>query len=937
LCTGWGVPTGQSLINALEPAMTITLPANATEGNGILAGAGMIQLASTTPTNITVTLASDNTSKLTVPPTATVLAGHNSVAFDLNVPHDGLLDGTQEATVIAYVPGYGIRSATMEVYDDESATLQVSLPPTVLEHQGTVQGTLLCNPAPDVNVSVSLASNKTNLFVVPTPVVVPAGQTSAVFTATIIAGNQIGGPQLVMVTAHVQNWTDGTTNITIQNDISLNLSVGLPGSAAENAGVIPNGGSVSIAGTLTTNLSVALVSGNTNKLIVPSNVIILAGQLSNSFNLTLVDNSIPDGNQTVNVTASAPGFTNGIGSMVVIDDETPAQPSNPRPANTATSVPANTNLSWSIGPAGELVLNGGFETGTFTNWSKENVGGGDWVIDNGALNPPGPESTTPPYAGSYSVVSEQTNTGTHVLYQDITLPPTASSAVLTWVDRIHNYATDFTSNQYFHVEIRTTNDTLLQTAFTTTSGETLVNDWTNRTFDLSTYAGQTVRIAFVEVDSLNYLNVHLDNISVQVNSTAPGVSNDVYFGTSPTPGPAQFQGRTTNTYWTLPLLAPQTTYYWKIVAHKTGTNAGAIWQFTTAGVDHFVWSAIPQLQFTNAPFSVTITAQDALNRPVTNFTGPALLSSVPANTVSPGMTDNFTNGVWSGSVFLQDRATNIVLTADDGAGHVSASNPFNVAPANMGVVVLMDPSDQQAFRWGAATFTVEADGTPYLYYQWYFNDTNLIVGATNASLTLTNLQLTNAGNYSVAVTNAYGSATSADAMLTVVPLDHFTWNTIPSPQFAKAPFTVTIVAQDANYNTFTTFNGTVLLSSSSNVTILPTVSGNFQQGVWTGNVTVNQAVSNLVLEASDGVGEVGFSSMFDVVSVPRLSVVKQSGSLLLSWPAEPSGFILESSGSLSPMNWVPVSDAPTLTNNQYIQSIPIAGTNQFFRLQYSGP
>jgi len=286
---------------------------------------------------------------------------------------------------------------------------------------------------------------------------------------------------------------------------------------------------------------------------------------------------------------------------------------------------------------------------------------------------------------------------------------------------------------------------------------------------------------------------------------------------------------------------------------------------------------------------------------------------------------------------LQDRATNIVLTADDGAGHVSASNPFDVAPANMAAVILTDPSDQQAFRWGAATFTVQADGTPSLFYQWYFNDTNLIAGATNASLTLTNLQLTNAGNYSVTVTNLYGPATSADAMLTVVPLDHFTWNTIPSPEFAKAPFVVTITAQDAANDTFTTFNGTVLLSSTNGVTILPAVSGNFQQGVWTGTVTVNQAVSNLVMEANDGAGDVGFAPPIDVVNSPRLGIAIQNGSLSISWPEEPSGFILESSDALLPANWVQVPDSSILTNGQYIQSIPVSGTNLFFRLHFSGP
>jgi hypothetical protein len=54
-----------------------------------------------------------------------------------------------------------------------------------------------------------------------------------------------------------------------------------------------------------------------------------------------------------------------------------------------------------------------------------------------------------------------------------------------------------------------------------------------------------------------------------------------------------------------------------------------------------------------------------------------------------------------------------------------------------------------------------------LAYRWYFG-ANLIPGATNALLTLTNVGFTRAGNYSVVVTNAYGSATGGPAVLTVV-------------------------------------------------------------------------------------------------------------------------------------------------------------------------
>jgi len=64
------------------------------------------------------------------------------------------------------------------------------------------------------------------------------------------------------------------------------------------------------------------------------------------------------------------------------------------------------------------------------------------------------------------------------------------------------------------------------------------------------------------------------------------------------------------------------------------------------------------------------------------------------------------------------------------------------------------------------TFSVTA-GTAPLNYQWKFDTNTALLNATNSSLTLTNIQLTNAGTYSVVVTNSSGSVTSSFASLTV--------------------------------------------------------------------------------------------------------------------------------------------------------------------------
>jgi hypothetical protein len=81
-------------------------------------------------------------------------------------------------------------------------------------------------------------------------------------------------------------------------------------------------------------------------------------------------------------------------------------------------------------------------------------------------------------------------------------------------------------------------------------------------------------------------------------------------------------------------------------------------------------------------------------------------------------------------------------------------------------VIMAQPTNQVVVYGGTASFSVTASGTMPLSYQWNFNGTN-ISGATNATLTLTNVQLTDSGNYMVVVTNLFGSATSSNAVLVV--------------------------------------------------------------------------------------------------------------------------------------------------------------------------
>ena len=52
-----------------------------------------------------------------------------------------------------------------------------------------------------------------------------------------------------------------------------------------------------------------------------------------------------------------------------------------------------------------------------------------------------------------------------------------------------------------------------------------------------------------------------------------------------------------------------------------------------------------------------------------------------------------------------------------------------------------------------------------LGYQWYKAPATALTAATNATLTLSNLLVTDAGNYYVVVTGSFGSVQSSNALL----------------------------------------------------------------------------------------------------------------------------------------------------------------------------
>ncbi|MEN9573867.1 MAG: hypothetical protein RL514_1722 [Verrucomicrobiota bacterium] len=117
-----------------------------------------------------------------------------------------------------------------------------------------------------------------------------------------------------------------------------------------------------------------------------------------------------------------------------------------------------------------------------------------------------------------------------------------------------------------------------------------------------------------------------------------------------------------------------------------------------------------------------------------------------------------------------------VQTAHAGPYDVVVSNFVGTATSSSATLTVVSqvapsitaqPVSQTVFVGQTVSFTVTATGTAPLAYQWRKDGTNL-TGATGATFALTGIQTNQAGNYTVVVSNAAGSFTSAPpAVLTV--------------------------------------------------------------------------------------------------------------------------------------------------------------------------
>lgn len=190
------------------------------------------------------------------------------------------------------------------------------------------------------------------------------------------------------------------------------------------------------------------------------------------------------------------------------------------------------------------------------------------------------------------------------------------------------------------------------------------------------------------------------------------------------------------------------------------------------------------------------------------------------------------------------------------AQHMAVMKDFKIVagPSTNPPAITTQPLGQTNAVGATISFVVGASGSGALSYQWRYGGGN-ISGATTNPFVLANAQLANNGNYSVVITNAFGSVTSSVVALLVT-------NAPPAITLPPQPQSV-LAGQSATFNVSVTgtptlafqwlFNGANISGATTNPFILAnaqtTNGGNYSVVITnsTGSVTSSPALLTVIL------------------------------------------------------------------------------------------
>jgi uncharacterized repeat protein (TIGR03803 family) len=233
------------------------------------------------------------------------------------------------------------------------------------------------------------------------------------------------------------------------------------------------------------------------------------------------------------------------------------------------------------------------------------------------------------------------------------------------------------------------------------------------------------------------------------------------------------------------------------------------------------------------------------------------------------------------------------------------------ANTNTPPVIVAQPQSQTVVAGTNVTFSVAATGTAPLYYQWLKGGNNL-ANQTNSTLSLMNVQQSDAAFYSVIVSNATGSTNSYSVLLTVISPPVITTQPVNATVSPNGNATLTVSASGSGLSYQWQLNGVNIAGANGSSLNIPNVSS-ANVGVYT--VVVSNAAGS-VTSAPAVISGVAIKMFAGVIVYGALG----------------SNYLIQATGNLASTNWTLLTNI-ALPSQPYIYIDYTSPTNsqQFYR------
>ena len=288
--------------------------------------------------NLSVALSTSSNSRFPLPASVIIPAGNLSAEVTTAVPVNNTPLLAVQATVSATASGHSPASETLTLAESNIPGITFTiLADTVSESNGffATEGKITRIPGTNaVPMNVNLSADLPNTLILPPQVGMAANVSEVTFNIGVVDNDIVDGFRDVTVSTAVflpscncpapegsPGYDTDVVTVADNDGPTLTLTVE-PLTMAEG---LENAGTLTVTRNTPTDepLTVFLSSDDTTEAVLPPSVVIPAGSASLDVPITTIDDGVPDGNQQVYFTASAPGFSPGVVWAIVTDINLP--------------------------------------------------------------------------------------------------------------------------------------------------------------------------------------------------------------------------------------------------------------------------------------------------------------------------------------------------------------------------------------------------------------------------------------------------------------------------------------------------------------------------------------------------------------------------------------------------------------------------------------